>query len=378
MVNSKRLLGTLEALLSFPSPQSEMDRVRACIADVVAPRVRDCGLTYVVVDDDGNLVAHRVGTNRTLPPLIYWTYGATYPPASMPTPYPSQRIGAGNEIVVRGRGAAEQRTGLATAVEALRSVADSKPPVRGYALITCMAGEMGNHTVAEAIVQTHALSAWGIVLAIATGGKIGLGNLGRVDIHVEVTGKPAHSSSPAAGINAVDGALEFARRLRDLPALPSDPDLGPATLAITSIRSEPIAPHTIPARCLMTLDRRLVPGEDPTAALSSLAQYADGIGPAAVAVRGGDFNLPGKLSANHPLPQSARAAAQEAGLAGEFFYRRAALDAGYFLQLGMPAIMWGPGDSSLAHTDEERASLADATQLARAYRALLLNTCFHR
>jgi succinyl-diaminopimelate desuccinylase len=376
MVDPDRLLVTLESLLSYESPQSHVDLVRAFIAEEVAPRARRCKFDNVVLDEAGNLVAHRYGTNRALAPIICWTYGATYPPASMRDPYPAKRIIDGTQILVRGRGAAEQRTGLAAALEAMQSLVGVTPPTRGYGLVTCVAGEMGNHTVAEALVRTHRLRAWGIVLAIATGGKIGLGNLGRVDIHVEVEGTPAHSSNPAAGINAVDGAVEFALRLRELPPLPADPDLGQATLAITSIRSEPVAPHTIPARCFMVLDRRLVPGEDPVAAVSSIAQCATGIAPARVTVRGGDSNFPGKLSANHPLAQRAVTAAKEAGLDGGFFYRRAALDAGYFLKLDIPAIMWGPGDPALAHTDEERASLAEAERLAHAYRTFLLNTCY--
>ncbi len=376
MVDPDRLLVTLETLLSSRSPQSHIELVSAFIADVVSPQARYCRFDKIVLDQSGNLVAQRFGTNRSLAPVIWWTYGATYPPASMPDPYPARRILEGGQISVRGRGAAEQRTGLAAALEATQSLVETEPPLRGYTLVTCVAGEMGNHTVAEAIVRTHGLEAWGIILAVSTGGKIGLGNLGRVDIHVEVVGKPAHSSSPAAGVNAVDGAVEFAMRLRNLPPLPADPDLGQATLAITSIRSEPIAPHTIPARCLMMLDRRLVPGEDPATAVSSIAQQASGIGPARVSVRGGDFNLPGKISADHLLAQRAVAAAKEVGLDGSFFYRRAALDAGYFLKLGIPTIMWGPGDPALAHTDEERASLADAVQLAHAYRAFLINACY--
>jgi len=242
-------------------------------------------------------------------------------------------------------------------------------------LVTCVAGEMGNHRVADALVRAHRLRAWGVVLAIATGGKIGLGNLGRVDVHVEVEGRPAHSSTPSAGINAVDGAIEFCRRLGAL-SLPADPDLGQATLAITAIRSEPVAPHTIPARCVITLDRRLIPGEDPQEAAAEIARVAAGIAPQRVTVRAGDVNLPGKLSPDHPLPQRVRAAARTVGLEGSFFYRRAALDAGYFLARGMPAVMWGPGDPSLAHTDEERVALADGLRLAQAYAALATTACY--
>jgi succinyl-diaminopimelate desuccinylase len=277
---------------------------------------------------------------------------------------------------LRGRGAGEQRTGLAAAIEAMRALRDRGQPERGLVFVTCVAGEMGHHLIAEALVREHELVSAYVVLAIATGGRIGLGNLGRVDIHVEVEGVASHSSDPSRGVNAVDGAIELCRRLGTLPPLPADADLGQATLAITWINSEPRAPHTIPAHCAVTLDRRLVPGERPEAAVAQIAACADGISPQRVMVRAGHVNLPGKLPPDHALPRLAQHAATQVGMPAPFFYRRAALDAGYFIAQGMPAIMWGPGDPALAHTDEERVRVDEAVTGARAYLALTALACW--
>lgn len=377
MIDPDAVASTLEAVLSFPSPQPQMDAVREFIATTVRRKAETGGFDSLVIDSGGNLIARRHGTNPALRPLVWYTYGATYPPAGMVEPYPARRVLEEGVLHLRGRGAAEQRTGLAAALEALRGFA-SRRPVRGYVFVTSVAGEMGNHLVAEALLREHSLRAAAIVVAVATGGKIGLGNLGRVDISVEVTGVPCHSSDPAKGVNAVEGAIEFCRRLQRLPPLAKDPDLGQATIAITGISSEPQAPHTIPARCVITIDRRLVPGEDPLAATAQIAKCAEGIAPPRVTVRAGHSSLPGKLSADHPLPQLAAAAARQVDLEPAFFYRRAALDAGYFIKLGMPTIMWGPGDPALAHTDEERVRLEDAATAAQAYYVLTALACWDR
>ena len=374
MADPGRVAATLQAFLSYPSPQPDMAAVRSFVAEAVLPQVQGCD--RVVIDGAGNLVAWRAGRRPDLPPLVWYTYGATYPAAAMPDPYPARLVYRDGRPALRGRGAAEQRTGLAAVVEALRAIADRPRPERGYMLVTCVAGEMGNHLIAEALVAEHALRAAAVVLAVATGGKILLGNLGRVDVHVSVAGQPGHSSNPAGGINAVDGAVEFLARLRHLPPLPADPDLGQATLCVTAIESLPRAMHTIPARCDITLDRRLVPGEEPAAAVAAIAACAAGIAPQRVSVRAGHHNLPGRLAATAPLARLAQRAATLAGAAAPFGYRRAALDAGYFLSLDMPALMWGPGDPSLAHTDAEQVDLDDAVAAARAYRTLTELACW--
>ncbi len=378
MIDPIAVENTLESFLSYPSPQPDLAAVKQFVATVVRPRVEGAGFDRIAVDGGGNLVATRLGARPDLPPLIWYTYGATYPAAGMADPYPARRILEEGDLLLRGRGAAEQRTGLAAAVEALRSLAGLERPERGITLVTCVAGEMGSHLVAESLARQGLLQGAGAVLAIATGGEVGLGNLGRVDIEVEVRGIPCHSSSPGRGVNAVDGAVEFCLRLRGIGPLPSDPDLGEATIAITGISSEPRAAHTIPSRCVVTIDRRLLPGESPEETTAAVRACARGIAPQEVSVRSGHFNLPGKLAPDHPLPRLAVEAAGRAGLAAPFFYRRAALDAGYLMSIGTPAIMWGPGNPALAHTDEERVKVADVVRGAEAYRALSLLACWER
>ena len=44
------------------------------------------------------------------------------------------------------------------------------------------------------------------MIVIGTTGRIALANKGRVDVIVTVRGKAAHSSTPSAGVNAIEGA----------------------------------------------------------------------------------------------------------------------------------------------------------------------------
>ncbi|HEX5022233.1 MAG TPA: M20/M25/M40 family metallo-hydrolase, partial [Candidatus Binatia bacterium] len=56
----------------------------------------------------------------------------------------------------------------------------------------------------------------------------------------------------------------------------------------------------------------------------------------------------------------------------ELFYSPAALDAGFFNHNGIEAIMCGPGDLRLAHTDQEAVSLQEVRDAAKIYAATAL------
>ena len=53
---------------------------------------------------------------------------------------------------------------------------------------------------------------------------------------------------------------------------PADPALGPPTLSVGVIAGGS-SPNTVPDRCRIDLDRRLLPGEDPAAAVADLGAF---------------------------------------------------------------------------------------------------------
>lgn len=97
-----------------------------------------------------------------------------------------------------------------------------------------------------------------------------------------VRGTACHSSRPDEGANAVTGAAEVLRRLTaEIPNDHIHPQLGTAWLTCNRIESFPKSTHTVQDRCEIGLDRRLLPGEDPDAAVAEIARVAgtvDGCG----------------------------------------------------------------------------------------------------
>ena len=104
----------------------------------------------------------------------------------------------------------------------------------------------------------------------ATDLALNRGGRGRAEIHLETIGRPAHSSTPHLGRNAVHDMLRVVAAVERLP-MASDPLLGPAVMALTDIISDPYPAYSvIPSRCRVTYDRRLLAGDTADGVLGDL------------------------------------------------------------------------------------------------------------
>jgi acetylornithine deacetylase len=214
------------------------------------------------------------------------------------------------------------------------------------------------------------------VVASGSHGRVALGTNGRIDIEIEIGGTASHSSTPWAGVNAIDGAFSVLDVLKSLRMdRVSHPALGKATLTSTSIESWPKATHTIQNRVRLVLDRRLLPGEDPDAAFAEIEQRAKSAcasAPWTIEVRRGPFMYPCVIPEDGAFLRHVRAGHAAQGLpAPETFYSHGALDAGFLVSQGCEASMWGPGRMELFHTEDESLLIDELVAGAKAYLGFL-------
>ncbi len=202
------------AFVRHPSPQTERfeyePQVQSFIGDVVAPLVAELGLPHRR-DKMGNLIVE-LGPADTDRSLLLMGYAMTHPANRMTTPYAGELIERADGAFVRGRGVSEQKGSLAAALAAMKAA--QHLPLRGrlvFAVST--AGETGRHDAAISICEALGYVPKLAVIVIGTTGRIALANKGRVDVIVTVRGKAAHSSTPSAGVNAIEGARRVLDRV---------------------------------------------------------------------------------------------------------------------------------------------------------------------
>src|SRR5262249_8568012 len=123
------------------------------------------------------------------------------------------------------------------------------------------------------------LRADGAVVAEPTQLQIVPAHKGVVRWQVRTSGRSCHSSSPEKGVNAIYrmGRLLAAvgRSAEGLRQSRSDPRLGPPTLSVGVIGGG-TSVNTVPDRCTIEVDRRVIPGEDPAAAAQHFDEYLRG------------------------------------------------------------------------------------------------------
>jgi acetylornithine deacetylase/succinyl-diaminopimelate desuccinylase-like protein len=390
-ISRERAKALLIELVKVPSPQTALledePLLKEFIKTAIEPRLRAMGFADVRYDAVGNLIA-TYGTGTSGKSLMFIGNAMNQPASTMPNPYSGDVVdgaayGLPGECVM-GKGASEQKANLAAMLHAMETVIASGVPLTGKLVFTCcLSGETGKHDAIRSVVEGAGVRTDMAVLG-GTGLKITLGNRGRIDVVVTVKGSPCHSSRPWDGINAITGATEAIRLLLAGVKLDkSHPQLGRQSLTVNHIRSFPDSTHTVQDRCEFTLDRRLLPGEDPNAAFAEIKRIAKAIerieDPVSgkrygVEVRLGPFMYPSLVTMDSPIVKAIlRASEVMLGKPVDTYYSPSAFDQGYLNHVGIATANFGAGEHQYAHTDYDMASVERTTASARVYAFMMLD-----
>ena len=381
----------LIALVQVPSPQTELLEAEPLLGEfirtAIEPRVRAMGFRDIRYDAMGNLITE-YGAGESGKSLMFIGNAMNQPAATMPNPYDGDvvdgaKYGLPGECVM-GKGASEQKANLAAMLHAMETVIASGASIKGKLIFTCcLSGETGKHDAIKSVVEGAGVRADMAVLG-GTGLMVTLGNRGRIDVFVTVKGAPCHSSRPWDGINAITGATEAIRLLLSRVKLDKrHPQLGRPSLTVNHIRSFPDSTHTVQERCELTLDRRLLPGEDPDEAFAEIERIAKEVerieDPVSgkrygVEVRLGPFMYPSLVTEDSAVVRAIlRASAVMLGKPVETYYSPSAFDQGYLNHVGIGTANFGAGEHQYAHTDHDMASVERTADAACVYAFMMLD-----
>jgi len=369
----------LRPLLETPSEQTDLfeedPQVRTFLQTVVAPQLEQLGLR-TTTDDAGNVIAEIGGGEA--PGLVLFCYAMTHPAGRMVDPFTASRIvGSDGAARLRGRGASEQMGALAAAILTAWTLAERAADLAGP-LVLCVspAGETGRHDTARSFLAGYEgrRAPAACIVGIGTDNAICVANKGRVDATVRVAGLAGHSSMPWRSKNAIEGARLVLRCLEGIALAGDHPHLGRPTLTPTAVHSSPNATHTVPDLVEVTVDRRLLPGDDPEAALADIRRAVEGIEGWDIEVEPGPLMYPSEVHPDSPLVDALRAAFAAAGRPDPpLTYSHGCIDAGLFSSRGIPAVMLGAGEQEMWHTIDESVALDAVALTAEVYTATALD-----
>jgi acetylornithine deacetylase len=187
-------------------------------------------------------------------------------------------------------------------------------------------------------------------------------------------GKAAHSSLPAEGDSAVIQMMRVLRfiheRLEPELAARVHPLCGSPTIVVGTIRGGTQI-NIVPDRCVIEVDRRIVPGERPEIVERELTERltrelaAEGVKLTAERLVL-DWALDTPPDAD--IVKAARLAAAEIGLSDRLRGVTYGCDASKLQEFaGIPSIVYGPGSIAQAHTNDEWVPVSDVERAAEFY-----------
>ena len=179
---------------------------------------------------------------------------------------------------------------------------------------------------------------------------------GTMRIELRCTGKRAHTARAWMGENAIHALADSMRLLAAYEPRIVDIDGLTYREGLQAIKiSGGVAGNVVPDEAVLTINHRFAPDRSPEQAEKHLCEVFDGYELSVVDLSPGA--LPGL---NAP---AAAELVQAAG--GQAAAKLGWTDVARFAALGMPAVNFGPGDPTLAHTRQENVGAAEIRQVAK-------------
>lgn len=361
------------------------------IAAVVKKEMEELGYDQVWIDQAGNVIGKINGGDG--PAVMLNGHMDHVDPGPLQDwPYPpfAAQIVDGE---LWGRGAVDMKGPVACMVYAASLFKQMRltPPGDIYVTVVVME-EVGG------VGSKHAVSHLNPQIAICgepSSNTLMRGHRGRVEVLVEFRGRSAHASVPHLGVNPHYGASAFLQAISGL-SLGYQEALGASTVAPTLYHTDQFSPNVIPSLVQLTLDWRNVPPETPADIINKISELLAEVlnkMPLAANLRAGatitqnsfttytgfteDFPAIAPsflMPLQHELVRHGHqtlvdALGRDDGVGVWGFVT----DGGHLMAAGIPTLGFGPGNNKLAHTNQERISVAEMEEAVVGYTALLLS-----
>lgn len=274
-----------------------------------------------------------------------------------------------------GRGMADMKGGIASAVEALHVLRRAgRQPSCDVVFHLVADEERGGALGTSALVEAGLVRGDACLVPEPTGLALCVAERGLMVADVTVFGRPAHGSEPRRGVSAIEIAAKVVLALHaaDFGAA-AHPLLGSPTCNVGVIEGGS-GHNTVAERCTITVDRRLLPDVSQAEAEAGLRKLIDGVDDPDLRyeLEVSVYGEASELDPSHGFVGQVQAAmvgvlGQEVPVIGMGF----TTDARFVRnQAGIPAVVCGPGEVSQAHVNDEWVSVSRLADAAAVYAEL--------
>jgi len=377
-MNQEKVVQFAQALVQQPSLSGEEYAVAVRVAD----EMRALGFDSVKADENGSVIGIIEGAHPGKTILL----DAHIDTVGIAPGVPWTQDPHGGRVVadaLYGRGSADMKGALAAMVHAAAAVDRAK--IHGRIAVSASTLEEVLEGVTLRTIMDDVQPDF-VVIGEATELNLNRGGRGRAEVHLATVGRPAHSSSPHLGRNAVLDMMKVIAAIETLE-LPTEPLMGPAIMALTDIISEPYPGYSvIPSLCRVTYDRRLLPGETPADVLAAITEHptvqglplqariaqGEHVAYTSATLRADKFFPAWIFPETHPLVIRALAGLHATGLQPVISAYRFCTNGAYSAGIaGVPTVGFGPAKESDAHVVDERLLLSDLFAAAQGYQGII-------
>ncbi|MCC6178563.1 MAG: M20 family metallopeptidase [Chloroflexi bacterium] len=375
---SHEAVALLQELIRIPSvnpPGGE-----APIAELLARRGEALGFEPRLAEvrpGRPNLVIDLAGTGER-PGVLLSGHSDVVPPGELAwehAPFSADLV----DGEVWGRGATDMKSGVAAMFTALAAIRRRGWRPAGDIRLAITVGEEVDCVGAMQLRDTGGLDGVGwIVIGEPTNLDVVAAHRGAIWLQIVGQGKTAHGSMPHLGVNAILPVVELLRwigeRWAKTPFTPH-PLLAPPTMNVGTIAGG-VKTNVVPDRCVATVDLRTLPGQDHAAILQGVRDLAAEMESTVPGLRlditAGNDMPPVETPVDHPLIRATAAAVAEVvGVEPRVRGATYFTDGGMWVTSGIPMVIFGPGDDTLAHQPNERVPVEQVVAATRGYLALL-------
>lgn len=281
-----------------------------------------------------------------------------------------------------GRGACDVKGGMAAMLAAIVRLTSERPRHSANVVMSCTCDEESTAQGARALARMWiepgspgslfpAPPSLAIV-AEPTELNVIVAHRGAVRWKLRTRGRACHSSRPQEGVNAIYKMSQVLAALERYAAeigrmIPPHPLCGSPTLSVGRI-SGGISVNSVPDECLIEIDRRVVPGEDPAKVVPHVTNYLrerldvdfEMLPPWLDGATLSDAN---NGSWADRLLQQIEAVAGPRRKLGAWY----GTNASRFAPSGVPVVVFGPGSINQAHTADEWIDINELCQASEIY-----------